>query len=168
LAKTSSSPPEIQPPASSEDRSEAFAFWSTIAIGILGALLLVATGRAPAPAKAKDASTEAVKLPEPIEPAAYVDTAPLRFVWTPGGDDVDLSQVIIFRGDMTRIWESAPTDTNEVTVPLHAFDVIYPMEPCFWRVREVTDGKPRAASALKPFKIKNPPQHSLPAKTSAG
>ncbi|HET9887544.1 MAG TPA: hypothetical protein VFR10_08525, partial [bacterium] len=125
MAKTSASLPKTTPPAPSEDRPEAFAFWSMVAITIGGAILLVAIGRGPAPDKAEAEvsaatdSTEPVKLPQPIEPIGIVETAPLQFRWTPGSDDVDLAQVIVFKGDMTRIWESAPTDSNVVSIPLH-------------------------------------------------
>jgi hypothetical protein len=168
MAKTSASPPKTPPAAPAEDRTEAFAFWTMMTIAIAGAILLLVTGRSPSPAKAKAEPTETVNLPKLIEPAGILDSVPQQFRWTPGGDDVDISQVIIFRGDMTRIWESAPTDSDEVTVPLHMFNLIAPMEPLFWRVREVTDGKPRAASDLMPFKIKNLPQHSPPEEKLAG
>jgi hypothetical protein len=141
----------------SKERGESIASWVGIAAVAVGAsLLYLLGGRTPSP-KAT-APAEEVKLPQPLEPAGELESAPLRFVWEPGGEDVDLSQVILFRGDLSRFWETAPVETSEVTVPLHAFDGIYPMEPCYWRVREVTDGRPRAASVLKGFKIKNPPR----------
>lgn len=142
----------------SEERAESIASWIGVAAVGLGAFLLYFMGGRTAPPKAVAPSPEDVKLPVPLEPAGELETAPLRFDWEPGGDDVDLSQVILFRGDLSRFWETAPVETSEVTVPLHAFDGIYPMEPCFWRVREVTDGRPRAASELKGFKIRNPPR----------
>ena len=166
-------PPTTLPPTLPPDPDrpgESFAFWGTIFVAALGTIFLFVGARATAPAKAEPppAKKEEMKLPDPLEPSGEVESAPLRFVWTPGAEDVDLSQVIIFRGDMTRLWESAPTDTNEVTIPLHAFDAVFPMEPCYWRVREVSDGQPRAASPLKVFKIRNPPQRRLPEEKSAG
>lgn len=147
--------------------SEAVAFWSTIAIAALGAILLLVIGRSGAPEPAATPA-ETGKLPELIEPAGDLESAPSRFVWKPSSDDVDLSQVIIFRSDVSRIWESAPTESSAVTIPLHAFDAIYAMEPCFWRVREVADGQPRAASPLMKFRIKNPPKNRQPGEMSAG
>lgn len=168
MAEIPSSVPPTTPPEPDQP-AESFAFWSTVLVAALGTVLLFVVARATAPTKPEPPlAKEAVKLPEPLEPAGEVESAPLRFVWKPGGEDVDLSQVIIFRGDLSRIWESAPSETNEVTIPLHAFDPVYPMEPCFWRVREVTDGQPRAASPLKSFKIRNLPKPPPPEETSAG
>jgi len=155
--ETGTIPPPDQEGLRSEERVESTASWVGIAAVAVGALLLYLLGGRTPPPKAA-APAEEVKLPQPLEPAGELETAPLRFVWEPGGEDVDLSQVIIFRGDLSRVWETAPVETSEVTIPLHAFSGIYPMEPCYWRVREVTDGRPRAASVLKGFKIKNPPQ----------
>jgi hypothetical protein len=134
----------------------------------LGAILLLIAGRDAPPVKAASTPEGEPTLPELLEPIGVLESAPTRFVWKPSGEDVDLTQLIVFRGDMSRFWESAPTESSEVTIPLHAFDGIYPMEPCFWRVREVTDGRPKAASGLKGFKIKNPPKHSPQEETLGG
>ncbi len=92
-----------------------------------------------------------VGIPQPIEPVGPVDAPPTRFAWTPGGEDVDLSQVIVYGQDMQRIWATAPLDTNVATIPLDAYLGIGAGENCFWRVREIKDGKARAASGMRPF-----------------
>jgi hypothetical protein len=148
--------------------AEAVAFWSTIAIAALGAVLLLVFGRSGASEPAAATPADGGKVPELIEPLGDLESVPLRFVWKPSSDDVDLSQVIIFRSDVSRIWESAPTESSAVTIPRHAFDAVYSMEPCYWRVREVADGQPRAASPLKKFRIKNLPKNPQPVGKSAG
>jgi hypothetical protein len=119
---------------------------------LVAALLLgVAAVRAPRGDEPQDAARREVGIPQPIEPIGIVDDPPTRFTWTPGGDDVDLSQLIVYGRDMARLWESAPLDTNVAVIPLDAYSGVGAGQTCFWRVREVSDGKARAASAIKVF-----------------
>ena len=88
-------------------------------------------------------------LPVLHEPAGDLPEPPRVFRWTPGGPDVDLSQVTVFRGNLEPWWYSAPLDTCVIEVdPSEVFAGIPAGETVFWRVREVTQGRPRATSAL--------------------
>jgi hypothetical protein len=142
-----------------ENKNESFVSWMSLGILFLAAILLVLAGGRTPPEKApaEDAKDQ---YPELVEPAGELDDPPLRFVWNPGGEDVDLSQVVVYRSNLDRIWETIPLGpgTREITIPLQAYAGTYPGEPCFWRVLEARDGRSRAVSALKEFKFKNPPQ----------
>jgi hypothetical protein len=130
------------------------AFAERVGAGVVVAaaviLGIVALRPSPVESEAPQALRD-VGIPQPIEPLGPVDDPPTRFVWTPGGEDVDLSQVIVYGKDMQRIWATAPLDTNVATIPLDAYLGIGAGENCFWRVREVKDGKARAASGMRPF-----------------
>jgi hypothetical protein len=103
-------------------------------------------------ADADIAAPDTVELPTPIEPEGEIDVPPSVFRWEPGGPDVTWAQVTIYRGSFERIWESAPlADTVWTTDPREAFRGIPAGEECFWKVREVVDGRPRAASRYVPF-----------------
>jgi hypothetical protein len=91
-------------------------------------------------------------LPEPLEPEGELEEPPRVFRWTPGGEDVAFSQVVIYRSTFERLWESPPLrgDSYELD-PDRAFVGIPAGEECVWRVREISGGRPRAASRSVPF-----------------
>lgn len=129
-------------------------------IGI-GALLLVSgvlawSGSRPfegsataSSAAALSATPDSVGIPQLVEPIGLVETPPLEFRWQPGGDDVDYTQLLIYRSDMLRLYTSGPLETNSATVPPYVYDTTGPGVPIFWRVREIRDGKARAASGFR-------------------
>jgi hypothetical protein len=90
-------------------------------------------------------------LPVGLEPEGVHDTPPTMFRWTPGGQDVDLSQLLLYRGNRSRIWQSAPVQGSELEIPLAAYQDIPAGETLYWRVREVRRGKARASSARVAF-----------------
>ena len=88
-------------------------------------------------------------LPTPIQPQGELPSPPAVFDWTPGGPDVALSQIVIFRSNYDVLWESAPLAGPPVTViPEEVFAGVPAGEPLAWRVREVSNGRPRATTAL--------------------
>jgi hypothetical protein len=92
-------------------------------------------------------------LPLPVSPQGSHPSPPLHFRWKASADDVDFAQVILYRRSYERFWESGPTVGNEVTVPLQAYEGVGAGETCYWRVREVADGKPRGSSPFIEFEF---------------
>src|ERR1700752_1656156 len=91
-------------------------------IVLAAALLLgVVAIRAPRGDASESPALREVGVPQPIEPVGVVEARPPLFTWTPGGDDVDLTQVIVYGREMTRLWETAPLDTNVATIPIEAY-----------------------------------------------
>jgi hypothetical protein len=90
-------------------------------------------------------------VPVGIEPDGVCEAPPAKFRWTPGGDDAELSQLLVYRGDLKRLWQSAPVRGAEIEIPLSAYADIPAGETLYWRVREVRRGKARATSALVAF-----------------
>jgi hypothetical protein len=134
------------------DQSLKSAEWFGAALLLAGTVALLGlSARAGRSASDAPPAARAVEIPAAIEPIGAMDEPPTRFVWTPGGDDVELSQLILYGRDMKRIWETGPLDTCVATVPLVAYSGIRAGETCFWRVREVANGKARAASNMQPF-----------------
>ena len=92
------------------------------------------------------------KLPVGIEPQGERPEPPTVFRWEPGGDDVDLSQVIVFDDRRNRLWQSVPIAGNEVVVDAaHVFERAAAGRVYSWSVREFHAGRPRATSALVQF-----------------
>jgi hypothetical protein len=90
-------------------------------------------------------------VPVGIEPEGVCDAPPTKFRWKPGGEDVELSQLLVYRNDLKRLWQSAPVRGSEVEIPASAYTDIPAGETLYWRVREVRRGKARATSALVAF-----------------
>ena len=115
-----------------------------LVLGVPGALSLV-----PEP----EVSVE-IGIPQPLSPQGDLPIVPSVFRWEPGGDDAEWSQVVIYRGNLERIWQSPllrRADSYEVD-PKLAFLGIPAGEDCFWRVRELVEGQARAISAFGEFK----------------
>lgn len=122
----------------------------------IGALLLVSgflawSGSRPVEgsAAAPSAAPDSVGIPQLIEPIGLVEKPPLVFRWQPGGDDVDYTQLLVYRSDMMRLYASAPLETNSTEVPPYIYDTTGPGVPIFWRVREIRGGKARATSGFR-------------------
>lgn len=147
---TPSTPPPSLDSESRAPSADLFAHRLGIGVVLLAAALFFVAARSSSMSEAPD-PLRAIEIPHVVEPIGDVDLPPTRFHWTPGGDDVDLSQVIVYRKDSARIWESSPTESTEVIAPDFIYEGIRPGEPCYWRVREVTDGKARAASGMTRF-----------------
>ncbi len=113
-------------------------------------LLLLAARRPPLPNDAGDPLREPA-IPRVLEPIGDVDAPPTRFRWRKSGDAVELSQVVVYRSDGARIWETAPTDSSWVEIPAEAYAGIRAGEKCYWRVREVADGHALASSGVTRF-----------------
>lgn len=91
-------------------------------------------------------------LPIPIEPEGDLPAPPSVFRWTPGGEDVDLAQVVLFRSNYEVFWQSGPLEGPPLTVvPGEVFAGVPAGETLAWRVREVSHGRPRAASGMTVF-----------------
>ena len=68
---------------------------------------------------------------------------------------MDFAQVVIYRASFERLWESPPlTEARFELDPDQAFLGIPAWEECAWKVREVVDGRPRAASRLAVFQFR--------------
>ncbi|MBZ0268761.1 hypothetical protein K8I85_11435, partial [bacterium] len=95
---------------------------------------------------------EDTPLPVGEEPQGELPEPPAVFRWEPGGDDVDLSQVIIFDDRRERLWQSVPLTGSELTVDVaHVFDRAAAGHVYSWSVREFRNGRPRATSPLVQF-----------------
>lgn len=96
-----------------------------------------------------------IALPVPLEPEGEYPAPPTTFRWKPGGDGVDLYQVVLHRASFERFWESAPLrGVTELTIPREAYDGIPAGQQLYWRVREVSGGRARATSAYTPFRFR--------------
>ncbi|MFN8179992.1 MAG: hypothetical protein U0167_18815 [bacterium] len=128
--------------------------WS--AVFVVAGILLVALGGAvqgfrPEPSGAVPADTP---LPTLGEPQGPLPAPPKVFRWTPGGTDVDLSQVAIYRSTLEPLWQSSPVRGSSIEVePSEVFQGVPAGEELLWRVREVSHGRPRASSAYGRFKF---------------
>jgi hypothetical protein len=92
------------------------------------------------------------KLPVGTSPEGELPAPPTVFRWEPGGDDVDLSQVIVFDDRRDRLWQSVPVKGSELTVDVeHVFAMAAAGHVYSWSVREFRAGRPRATSALVQF-----------------
>jgi hypothetical protein len=139
--------------ARDEERPEAFPLrvWSAVVVVGALALFVLAGGWSNSRPTFSAAQTEVEVLPLPVSPEGSQPSPPLHFHWKPSRTDVDFAQVILYRQSFERFWESAPTAGDEVTVPVEAYDGVGAGETCYWRVREVADGKPRGSSAFVKF-----------------
>ena len=128
--------------------------WSAVLVvaGILVAALGGAVqGFRPEPSGAVPADTP---LPTLSEPQGDLPAPPKVFRWTPGGTDVDLAQVAVYRSTLEPLWQSAPLRGSSIQVdPADVFQGVPAGEELLWRVREVSHGRPRAASAYGRFKF---------------
>jgi hypothetical protein len=123
-------------------------------LALVGALVLLVLGGVPENFRALPSGRIPADTPVPVilAPAGEQEQLPTVFRWTPGGPDVDFSQVLVFDDSLSRIWTSAPVRGSELTVdPAIVFDGIQAGTPCAWSVREVYQGRPRATSALQEF-----------------
>jgi hypothetical protein len=93
-------------------------------------------------------------IPVALEPQGELPEPPKVFRWTPGGTDVDVSQVAIYRSTLEPLWQSRPTHATSLELdPSQVFHGIPAGEELAWRVREVSRGRPRATSAFVKFKF---------------
>jgi predicted phage tail protein len=125
--------------------------WGVAVLLLAAAIFVLGGGATNFRPVSRDLVAEDTPIPVGIEPEGVQDTPPTVFRWTPGGDDVDLTQLILYRADKKRLWQSAPTRAAELEVPLEAYRHIPAGETLYWRVREVRRGKARAASAFVAF-----------------
>jgi hypothetical protein len=139
------------------------------AVGLLAvALFVFLVGGAPrnlSPVRTAPLPTE-VALPEALEPQGTLEVPPAVFRWKPSGARASLSQVIVTGSDLTRIWTSRPlamgTTECDVLDP-SVFGRAVPGQALFWRVREVSGGKPRGASPFVKFTLSGSPGSEAPA-----
>jgi hypothetical protein len=136
-----------------DDRVDTRGFLAGTLTAVLGAVAILVLGGArqnftPVDPPAVDANRA---LPELIEPQEIVPSPPTEFRWRPSGPDVEQSQVLLYRADLTRLWSSGPLRDSTLTVPLEVYDGVGAGESCYWRVREVAKGRPLATSALMYF-----------------
>ncbi len=126
--------------------------WTVVVLAGAATLALggdVAGNFAPEPSGAVAPETP---LPVPLEPEGELPAPPAVFRWTPGGDDVDLAQIVLFRSNYEVFWQSGPLEGPPLEVaPAEIFAGIPAGEPVAWRVREVAQGRPRAASRMVIF-----------------
>ncbi|MEZ5063702.1 MAG: hypothetical protein R3B81_03155 [bacterium] len=133
---------------SESTRSPAVAFW--VALPLLAALLLLPAGWRNLRPLAID--VESPGIPEIEGPEGTLPVPPREFRWTPGGDDVEWSQVLLYRATFERLWESPPLTEPVFPVdPREVFRGIPAGEEVWWKVREIADGRARAASRLVRF-----------------
>lgn len=125
--------------------------WVGATLALAVAVFLLGGGAGNFRPVSRDLVTEDTTIPVGVSPEGVQDTPPTRFRWTPGGEDVDLTQLILYRADRKRLWQSAPLRGAELEVPLSAYEHIPAGETLYWRVREVRRGKPRATSAFVAF-----------------
>jgi hypothetical protein len=91
-------------------------------------------------------------LPVVLEPKGDLASPPKVFRWAPGGPDVDLAQVAIYRKNLEPLWQSSPIQGSSLEVdPRELFEGVGAGEPLVWRVREISQGRPRATSAFELF-----------------
>lgn len=126
--------------------------WSAILVGAGVALALFGgalQGFRPEPSGR--IPTDAV-LPVALEPRGELPAPPTVFRWTPGGDDVDLVQVAIYRSNLEAVWQSSPVQGSSIEVdPREVFEDVAAGEQVSWRVREISRGRARATSAAQVF-----------------
>ena len=140
------------PPAMNDLPPAATRFWSAVLVG--AAVVLVLAGGAfrnfrPEPPARVPADTA---IPVIQEPKGQLQTPPTVFRWTPGGTDVDLAQIAIYRGNLEPVWQSSPLQGSSLEVDPHElFEGVAAGEPLYWRVREISRGRPRATSSFAPF-----------------
>ena len=125
---------------------------AVVVVGALG-LFLLAGGWENVRPVFPGPTAETEVLPLPVSPQGSQASPPLHFRWKASADDIDFAQVILYRRSYERFWESGPTVGNEVTVPLQAYEGVGAGETCYWRVREVADGKPRGSSPFIEFEF---------------
>lgn len=95
---------------------------------------------------------EDTTLPVGTYPQGELPEPPTIFRWEPGGDDVDLSQVIVFDDRRNRLWQSVPLAGREVAIDAaRVFERAAAGRVYSWSVREFRRGRPRATSALVQF-----------------
>jgi len=128
--------------------------WSTVLLLGAVALLLLGDVRGNFAPEPSPRLPEDTPLPVLQEPLGELERPPSRFVWTPGGPEVDYAQVLLFDERQERFWESAPLTGGELEVdPATVFSEVPAGPPLTWRVREVADGRPRAISAVGEFRF---------------
>jgi hypothetical protein len=142
----------VNEPVPTPSVSRAGRAWAVVLGGSALALLLFGGAREgfrPLPSGRIPADTP---LPVGIEPSGNLDAPPSVFRWTPGGPDVDFSQVLVFDERFERVWQSAPVADHEIKVdPARVFARVAAGAPLSWSVREVRRGRPRATSAAVAF-----------------
>jgi hypothetical protein len=125
--------------------------WIAAGLLLAAAVFVVGGGASNFRPLPRDLVPEDTPVPVGIEPEGVCEVPPAKFRWTPGGDDVELSQLLVYRGDLKRLWQSAPVRGAEIEIPVSAYKDIPAGETLHWRVREVRRGKARATSALVSF-----------------
>lgn len=135
-----------------ESNPAAVRMWTVVVLAAAAAVVLGGNAREsfrPEPSGAIPADTP---LPVLHDPQGDLPAPPSQFAWTPGGNDVDLAQVVLFKSNLEVFWQSGPLSGPPLTVdPAEVFAGIPAGEPLAWRVREVSGGKPRASSDLVVF-----------------
>lgn len=125
-------------------------FWAAVAATGAAALFVLGGG----PGNLRGAAGEGpVAIPVALEPTGELDGPPSRFRWTPGGDDV-VSQVLVFRGSLERLWSSAPVRGGELEVPPSVWRGVPAGEKLGWRVREARRGLPAGTSSAATFSFR--------------
>jgi hypothetical protein len=120
---------------------------AAVAIFVFGGAL---QNIAPRPASAPDSGRP---IPEALEPTGDLTNPPTVFRWRPSGPEASATQFLLYRGNLDRLWASGPLRDSVVTVPVEAYLGVPAGEPCFWRVREVANGRALATSALTQFQF---------------
>ena len=134
--------------------ASSFPFWSAALLVLAAGVFVLGGGVTSFRPVSRDLVTADTPLPVPLEPKGEQDAPPTKFRWTKGGDDVDLAQLLLYRANQKRLWQSAPTRGSELEVPLSAYEHVPAGETISWRVREVRRGKARASSALAEFSFR--------------
>ena len=138
--------PDLSPPATAAART-----WVGAVLALAVVVFLVGGGAGNFRPVSRDLVTEDTPIPVGLSPEGVQEAPPTEFRWTPGGEDADLTQLVLYRADRKRLWQSAPLRGAELEVPLSAYEHIPAGETLYCRVREVRRGKPRATSALVAF-----------------
>jgi len=128
--------------------------WSAVLVA--GAVVLFVAGGAIDNFRPEPSGLMPEDTPRPVpgDPQGELESPPSRFEWTPGGDDVDVAQVVIFRESLDLLWQSSPRKGPPVElVPEDVFADVPAGEWIYWRIREVQGGRPRATSALVQFRF---------------
>jgi hypothetical protein len=147
-------PPESPTEPRASDEAVARRAYARAGLTLAAAALAFGLFAALRPNGGPDANpVEPPRQPEPIAPEGTFEEPPLEFRWTPGGDDVDFSQLIVYRDDMNRVWASGPVEGSEVTLPVSVYEGMPAGIPCYWHVREVSAGRPRATSRIAQFEF---------------
>lgn len=137
--------------AAAPDPAPTFAMRTGFGILLGAAALLFVASLRPVDGGVSVEAEREVPIPRVLEPIGDIDVPPTRFRWKRSSDAADLAQVVVYRGDGSRIWATAPTREETAEIPEDAYVGITAGEKCYWRVREVADGQVLAASGLTRF-----------------